>query len=91
MFRVEWLTPVEEIEYQPKVTNAYGDLENAPWFKVLSDTPGSIPENPLLAITVRTAPGQVFLSQNTEPPARRSAPPSPSCGIWVLRYTTKTI
>ena len=58
--RVEWLTPVEEIEYQPKEMNAYGELEAAPWFKVLSNTPGSIPENPLLAITVRPAPGQAF-------------------------------
>ena len=58
--RVEWLTPVEEIEYQPKEKNAYGDLDNAPWFKVLSSTPGSIPENPLLAITVRPAPGHIF-------------------------------
>jgi len=58
--KVEWLTPVEEVEYQPKVLDDYGKMVNAPWYKVLSESAGSVPENPLLAITVRPAPGFYF-------------------------------
>jgi len=58
--KVEWLTPLEEIEHQPKVIDRYGEEVNAPWYKVLSDSPGTVPENPLLAIAVRLAPGNAF-------------------------------
>ena len=51
--KVEWLTPVEEIEYQPRVVNDWGEEEDAPWYKTLTSSPGSIPENPLLDITVK--------------------------------------
>jgi hypothetical protein len=43
--KVEWLSPIEEIEYP--------EDRDAKWFKTLTDTPGSVPENPLLAITVK--------------------------------------
>ena len=57
---VEWLTPIEEIEYQPKVRNEWGEEEDAPWYKTLSSSPGNIPENPLLAITVKPVMGDVM-------------------------------
>ena len=44
--KVEWLTPLEEIEYKPEVVNRYGEEVNAPWYKVLSDSLGAAPENP---------------------------------------------
>jgi hypothetical protein len=58
--KVEWLSPMEEIEYQPKVINRYGKEEDAPWYKTLSSSPGSVPENPLLAITVKPVLGDVM-------------------------------
>ena len=58
--QVEWLSSVEEIEMQPKEMNAYGDLVDPEWFKTLTSSPGLVPENPLLAITVRPSPGHAF-------------------------------
>jgi hypothetical protein len=58
--KVEWLSPIEEIEYQPKVINRWGKEEDAPWYKTLSSSPGSVPENPLLAITVKPVLGDVM-------------------------------
>ena len=58
--QVEWLSSVEEIEIQPKEMDAYGDLVDPSWFKTLNNSPGNVPENPLLAITVRPAPGHAF-------------------------------
>jgi hypothetical protein len=50
--KVEWLSPIEEIEYP--------EDRDAKWFKTLTDTPGSVPENPLLAITVKPVLGDVM-------------------------------
>ena len=35
--KVEWLSPIEEIEYQPKVINRWGEEEDAPWYREITD------------------------------------------------------